>query len=597
MKEISLLKRIIIVYTCLAILPAFLLVIFLSVNQFNRLYSDTLSGKQLALKQITQSMNTALLSAEDISQSLAYRSPISELISRDNLNAFPIWTKRSTEESIEALKYTLKYQNLGIEEILIYTNKSELATTSFFYQESLLYSFPFYKNFRSQKYDKALYYLDNSETKQYYEKKGGVAHSDGTLLFVRKIQDETNDVYSGILVFEINPTKFLSNFSSTDSKENEYTFYFTNTKTFLGSSIDKQIIMDIQSSPKKDVINLTNLSTKYQHTKLKGYDLLIIDKETLEKKAYLFLALRIFIIFFFLLIIQILGLHYLIQYIQRKINKNMNEMDAIIADGFKGTIEENEQDEFKFITIRFNKLLQKIQTLVADILTKERERKDAQIKALQYQIDPHFIYNTISIFASIADENHNFELAEAISYFGHLLRYNIKKDGGFATIKDELDNAYALNKVYSIRYREQLELVQNVASDLYQVKIIKYLLQPIIENAILHGGRNNQVKMMVSLSIERIADNLVITITDDGKGMETTQLERIRQHLLIDEGAKKGAENKSTSIGLVNVYRRLQLIYGESATLNIASEPAQGTTVTVTIPWNMLEKRNQLSNQ
>ena len=131
LKKMSLVKKIIIIYGMVVIFPVFLLVSYLSVSQYERLYSETVSSKQLALEQLTQSIENSLATVEALSQNLAYRSPIASLISRNNLENFPIWTKRSSSEIIDALQYTLKYQNRGIEDIDIFTNITIFKTLNF----------------------------------------------------------------------------------------------------------------------------------------------------------------------------------------------------------------------------------------------------------------------------------------------------------------------------------------------------------------------------------------------------------------------------------------------------------------------------------
>lgn len=150
LKKMSLIKKIITIYTVVVIFPVFMLVSYLSMFQYEKLYTETVSSKQLALEQLTQSIQNSLATVETLSQNLAYRSPISSLISRNNLENFPIWTKRSSNEIIDALQYTLKYQNRGIEDIDIYTNKNELCDQENFYNISLLYGFDFYDNFHEQ---------------------------------------------------------------------------------------------------------------------------------------------------------------------------------------------------------------------------------------------------------------------------------------------------------------------------------------------------------------------------------------------------------------------------------------------------------------
>lgn len=587
LKKMSLVKKIIIIYGGVVIFPVFLLVSYLSVSQYERLYSETVSSKQLALEQLTQSIENSLATVETLSQNLAYRSPIASLISRNNLENFSIWTKRSSNEIIEALQYTLKYQNRGIEDIDIFTNKSELLDGENFNDISLLFGFDFYNDFHYQKKNADFYFLNKEASEKYFEAKNEDASVDEVLLFVRDIQNEEADVYSGLLVFEIDPEKFL--LSLEENRRNEYSIYFTNTKNFWGEALSSELIATIQSSAAKNSVNFSEVSSGYLYSYIRDYNLVVIDRNAIEKNNYIILALRIFLIFGLLIVIQALCLRILIKYIMNKINKNINEMDRIIANGFEGKITSEDSDEFQTIAKRFNILLSKIQTLISDIIKKESDKKEAQIKALQYQMNPHFIYNTLSIFASNAEESGNYRLSEAIAYFGHLLRYNIKNTGMFATVKEEIDNAYSLVQVYSIRCGGNLELELDVPQDLYPIEIIKYLLQPILENAIIHGGTQDK-RTQIRIMIRHCGKFLTIAVEDNGKGVEKEYLVKLRENIVNDRQQENTLSPNSSFIGLRNIYKRLQLIYGEEAELLIDSKVNEGTVVTIKIPMKSFEE-------
>ena len=587
LKKTSLIKKIIIIYAVVVIFPVFMLVSYLSMSQYEKLYTETVSSKQLALEQLTQSIQNSLATVETLSQNLAYRSPIASLISRNNLENFPIWTKRSSNEIIDALQYTLKYQNRGIEDINIYTNKNELCDQENFYNISLLYGFDFYDNFHEQQKVADFYFLDKETTEKYFAKKDMNASIDELLLFVRDIRNEEDDVYSGLLVFEIDPEKFL--LSLQENKRNEYSIYFTNTKDFWGEPLSTNVISAIQSSVAENTVKFSEVCFGHLYSYIKDYKLVVIDRNAIEKNSYIILALRIFVLFSLLIVVQALCLHILIKYIMNKINKNINEMDRIVANGFEGQIPVDECDEFRTITMRYNVLLNKIQTLISDMIKKESDKKEAQIKALQYQMNPHFIYNTLSIFASNAEDNGNFRLSEAIAYFGHLLRYNIKNTGMFATVKEEMDNAYSLVQVYSIRCEGNLELELDVPQELYPVEIIKYLLQPILENSIVHGAKKNQ-RTWIRIKARYFGKFLVIEIEDNGTGVDKEYLEKIRENIVEGKQLENTISPNSSFIGLRNIYKRLQLIYGEEAELLIDSKIEEGTVVTIKIPIKDFEE-------
>lgn len=587
LKKMSLIKKIITIYTVVVIFPVFMLVSYLSMVQYEKLYTETVSSKQLALEQLTQNIQNSLATVETLSQNLAYRSPISSLISRNNLENFPIWTKRSSNEIIDALHYTLEYQNRGIEDIDIYTNKNELCNQENFYNISLLYGFDFYDNFHEQQKGADFYFLDKETTEKYFAKKDMNASIDELLLFVRDIRNEEDDVYSGLLVFEIDPEKFL--LSLQENKRNEYSIYFTNTKDFWGKPLSTNVISAIQSSVAENTVNFSEVSFGHLYSYIKNYKLVVIDRNAIEKNSYIILTLRIFVLFSLLIVVQALCLYILIKYIMNKINKNINEMDRIVANGFEGQIPVDECDEFRTITMRYNVLLNKIQTLISDMIKKESDKKEAQIKALQYQMNPHFIYNTLSIFASNAEDNGNFRLSEAIAYFGHLLRYNIKNTGMFATVKEEMDNAYSLVQVYSIRCEGNLELELDVPQELYPVEIIKYLLQPILENSIVHGAKKNQ-RTWIRIKARYFGKFLVIKIEDNGTGVDKEYLEKIRENIVEGKQLENTISSNSSFIGLRNIYKRLQLIYGEEAELLIDSKIEEGTVVSIKIPIKDFEE-------
>ena len=450
-----------------------------------------------------------------------------------------------------------------------------------------MYGFDFYVNFHEQQKGADFYFLDKETTEKYFAKKDMNASIDELLLFVRDIRNEEDDVYSGLLVFEIDPEKFL--LSLQENKRNEYSIYFTNTKDFWGKPLSTNVISAIQSSVAENTVNFSEVSFGHLYSYIKNYKLVVIDRNAIEKNSYIILTLRIFVLFSLLIVVQALCLHILIKYIMNKINKNINEMDRIVANGFEGQIPVDECDEFRTITMRYNVLLNKIQTLISDMIKKESDKKEAQIKALQYQMNPHFIYNTLSIFASNAEDNGNFRLSEAIAYFGHLLRYNIKNTGMFATVKEEMDNAYSLVQVYSIRCQGNLELELDVPQELYPVEIIKYLLQPILENSIVHGAKKNQ-RTWIRIKARYFGKFLVIKIEDNGTGVDKEYLEKIRENIVEGKQLENTISSNSSFIGLRNIYKRLQLIYGEEAELLIDSKIEEGTVVSIKIPIKDFEE-------
>lgn len=264
-------------------------------------------------------------------------------------------------------------------------------------------------------------------------------------------------------------------------------------------------------------------------------------------------------------------------------------MDHIIAHGFQERIPETRKDEIGMIARRYNILLDKINSLIQETVRRETAQTQAQLKALQYQINPHFIYNTLSIFSGYAAQNGEDTLSESIASFGQILRYNIKNDGLYATIESELRTAASLINVYNIRYFNHLTLTVDVPAFLRPLQIIKFLLQPLLENSILHGLVPPRSSLDICIAIRLLNDFVEIQVSDNGEGISTERLLAVQNHI-ADDSETLPASGNSTFIGLQNIYKRLKLFYGPNAQLTIDSEEHCGTLITIRIPASSLKE-------
>lgn len=255
-------------------------------------------------------------------------------------------------------------------------------------------------------------------------------------------------------------------------------------------------------------------------------------------------------------------------------------MDDIVRGGYRGHVPVNGGDELAQIAMRYNTVLDHVDELVSANVEKETAHKSAQLKALQYQMNPHFIYNTLTVFSGQAEKEGNYELSEAISYFGQLLRYNIQGDGLYATLNEELNNARSLFKVYELKYPGRMSLSIDAGQDVLPAKIIKFVIQPLLENSILHGRKGKRGALSVRIQAFAQDNTLSLIVEDDGAGIEPDRLKALREG---KESEKEGGRNGSF-IGLANIRDRIRLFYGEEASFDISSELRQYTRVTIRIP-------------
>ncbi len=221
------------------------------------------------------------------------------------------------------------------------------------------------------------------------------------------------------------------------------------------------------------------------------------------------------------------------------------------------------------------------------LLEEELQHKEAEISALQSQINPHFLYNTLECLNSIGALHDVPEIQEIAISLSNLFKYAIK-GGKIVTVAEELRSVEDYLRIQKIRFLEKFEVDIRIDRELLEVKMLKFLLQPIVENSIFHGLEPKMGAGRLSL-IGTGSDGLLeLTVSDNGIGMESASLETIRSGL--EHGLEFGSGVTATvtaerrSLGLSNIQNRIRLVYGEQYGLRIESTPHAGTSVSMRLP-------------
>ncbi len=209
------------------------------------------------------------------------------------------------------------------------------------------------------------------------------------------------------------------------------------------------------------------------------------------------------------------------------------------------------------------------------------EQQKMEFKMLASQINPHFLYNTLETIRMKAYTAGDREAATAIKLLGKSMRYVLENNGtAFTALKNELDHIEIYMKIQKLRFGEKFDYAMEIDTeiDVNQCMILPLILQPIVENAILHGLEEREIGGMVIIGIRRCASGISISVSDNGCGMEPETLERLRRDI------ERRNPQKKEGIGLYNINQRVKLCYGDDYGLTITSEPDGGTTVSLILP-------------
>lgn len=252
------------------------------------------------------------------------------------------------------------------------------------------------------------------------------------------------------------------------------------------------------------------------------------------------------------------------------------------SGNFDTQIEVKTRDEIGELSLSFNKMLSQIKQLIQRVYQTEIVRKEAELSALQAQINPHFLYNTLQIMDIMAEENDAYEISGACQALAKIFRYSISKGRELVPLAMEI--VHVKNYVYIQRLRlgDKLQVEYAIDDELLQYEIIKLIIQPLVENAIIHGIEKNGKKCLVRIGAQLSEDNLILTVEDDGIGMTPDELMRLRISLYQETEEIK--PKRTGGIALRNVSDRIKLYYNEKFGMSIQSKKHKGTKVTLILP-------------
>ena len=260
-------------------------------------------------------------------------------------------------------------------------------------------------------------------------------------------------------------------------------------------------------------------------------------------------------------------------------------------------IEVISDNEIGSLTRSFNVMTHRIRELMEQNVKEQEQKRKIELKALQSQINPHFLYNTLEAIRGDALCEGIDSIADTTEALSTFFRYTITDTGNLVSVEDELENVENYFKIQQYRFGDKLDMRVNFPDDyarILECKLPKLTLQPVVENAIFHGLEAKAEGGVIIISLEMTEKKLLINIHDDGIGIDEEELIKINQRLEITSGPLTEEKRKRGGIALPNVSRRIKLLFGDEYGIHIYSIPNLGTEVRISVPIiTNREQRNQ----
>jgi two-component system sensor histidine kinase YesM len=271
----------------------------------------------------------------------------------------------------------------------------------------------------------------------------------------------------------------------------------------------------------------------------------------------------------------------------RQLNRSINEpiyrlktMASRIAQGdLSIRVERPEISELDELTDSLNTMAEKLIELIEQNVQKQRNLQKAEIKALQAQIAPHFMYNTLGTILSLAEDGQTENVVTTTLALSSFFRLSLNKGRDWVTVAEEKAHVENYLAIQKMRYGAILEYDIDFSPEILQESMLKLLLQPLVENAIYHGIKKTRRRGHIALKGRREGDRMVFTVEDNGLGMTEEELAKLRGSL-----SHYDVSNPGTGFGLYNVYKRIELYYETDDGLTVESEHDKGCTITLRLP-------------
>ena len=252
---------------------------------------------------------------------------------------------------------------------------------------------------------------------------------------------------------------------------------------------------------------------------------------------------------------------------------------------FKGDIVEIDPNtgtkEIYSLSKSYNEMTQEIKNLMKKVVEEQKNQRKSELKALQNQINPHFLYNTLDSIVWMIQEDQKEDAQNMIIALAKLFRISISRGNNIIPVKNEIEHVKNYLYIQSMRYKDAFTYKINVDEECYKYKVMKLILQPIVENSIYHGLKNRVDDGLIEIDGHMEGTNLILTITDNGYGISPEKIQDLYE--------KFNNPDLNDGVGLKNVYQRLRLYYGENSYLKIDSVEDEYTRIIISIPVEVMD--------
>lgn len=390
-----------------------------------------------------------------------------------------------------------------------------------------------------------------------------------------------------VLIISFSERLFQDIFKSSITMANSHFFVITSDGRFV-SHQDRSKIGETADYPwlayvaeKKSGQEVVRIDDRrmlicYDTSKETGWiSVIAIDNQKLLENILASLRFNSIYILIAMTVIPIL----ISMFVSATISKPITKLTRAIGKTGEGefmAIPEEDNVEFDKLIRRFNSMNEKIRKLIQENYELKLREKDAEINALTLQLNPHFMYNTLNMINLKLLQSGQDEISDMVLSLSAMLKYTARNMETFVTLEQELDYLKGYILIMAKRFEGMFEVRYEIDPGMLGVGVPKFLLQPLVENAVIHGFESGKRRGLIHIRCAMKGDRHIFEVEDNGKGMTREKIDEILQ-------------GRTNSVGIVNIINRIRIIYGNDYSFNIQSEPEMGAKITIFLPERVMK--------
>lgn len=510
------------------------------------------------LSQAVSNMDNQLRIYNNLSDYIGFNQTVSNVVGHNYQSYYEMYDQFSS--MLDPMLSSLKYFHSDINRVTIYAREDIVKHDTTIAPISDIENEEWFSDLN-----------DNSNIHWYVSKENRKAFS------ARNMPTLHLDSGFGVLYLDVDYSKLFESFNNM--KDSNYGIFVVdkdgNNILEVSRFEDKNKYMQMtydEYKQNKEKNKLNDYAIVECNSNCETWSIILYKPESLIYNSINSLFTKTAGVILFLIALSFITSTFLSRFMVSDIEKLRADMENVEKGDMNVTINSNRKDEIGTLIRGFRNMIFQIKSLIEDVYESKIIQKDYEMKALQAQINPHFLYNTLSLINWMAIEADQKEISKITLNLSTFYRTALNKGKNILTIRDELKNTKSYLDIQLMMHDYEFDVVMKINDEILEYKILNLILQPLVENAIDHGiDLKTNGRGIITITGKKADDNIYLIVEDNGVGMEQDKIQTI-------------LTNKSKGYGVRNVNERIKLYYGEEYSMHVESEIGSGTKIIVKIP-------------